>query len=346
LRTLTLLREQPAPHTVVMGQTTRSRERILQQVMMFSLLPQLLLLVFLALWLRRNIEHELQPLSRLEQDLLLRDASDLSPVGVDQGSSDMRRLGEAVNSLFGRIATGLQAQREFSGNVAHELRTPLAGIRAQAEYGLASPQPEVWREQLQGVLASQSRASHLVDQLLALALVAEARQSLSLEPVCLADLVTEALLRWMPQADQRGVDLGAQGAQTRYWVMGQRALLEGLLDNLLDNALRHGRPADGQTPRVTVVLRPQAITTGRDGIELSVHDNGAGVAPAQRKDMQDRWQRGVETGVGPEGHGLGLSIVSSYARFLNACLSLQDSPDGGLAVCLVLPLTSPPGARA
>lgn len=346
LRTLTLRRDQPTPHTVVMGQTTRSRERILQQVMVFSLLPQLLLLVCLALWLRRNIEHELQPLSRLEQDLLQRDASDLSPVGVDQGSRDMQGLGEAVNHLLGRIATGLQAQREFSGNVAHELRTPLAGIRAQAEYGLSSPQPEVWREQLQGVLASQSRASHLVDQLLALALLAEARQSLSLEPVCLSDMVTEALLRWLPQADQRGVDLGAQGAETRHWVMGQRALFEGLLDNLLDNALRHGRPAHGQPPRVTVVLRPQTLPSGSAGIELSVHDNGAGVPQARRTDMQDRWQRGVEAGVSAEGHGLGLSIVSSYARFLNARLSLQDSPDGGLAVCLTLPLTPAPGASA
>ena len=345
LRTLTLKREQPMLHTVVMGQTTYSRDRILQQVMVFSLLPQLLLLMLLTIWLRRNIQQELRPLSQLEQDLSQRDASDLTPVRVDLASSDMRRLGEVVNSLFGRIDTGLQAQREFSGNVAHELRTPLAGIRAQAEYGLAQAKPEVWREQLQGILGSQERASHLVDQLLALALVAEARQSLALEPIDLQELITQALLRWMPQADQRGVDLGAQGVEREAWVWGQRALLEGLLDNLLDNALRHGRPDQGSEARVTVVLRATALTAGQAGFELSVQDNGRGVALARREALQDRWQRGAEAGLAADGHGLGLSIVSSYARFMNARLTLGDSPEGGLSVRLML-VQAPTPTRA
>lgn len=350
LRTLTLQRDQPLPHTVVLGQTTHSRERILQQVMVFSLTPQLLLLFLLALWLRRNIEQELQPLSQLEQDLSLRDANDLSPLRVHQASSDMQRLGEVVNRLFDRIASGLQAQREFSGNVAHELRTPLAGIRAQAEYGLSSAKPEVWREQLRGIMGSQERASHLVDQLLALALVAEAGQSLTLEPVCLNELITQALLRWLPQADQRGVDLGAQGIETTCWVWGQCALLEGLLDNLLDNALRHGRPTDASVPCVTVILRAAAVTSDQAGFELVVQDNGSGVPRSRREALQDRWRRGTEPGVGADGHGLGLSIVSSYARFLKARLTLDDAPEGGLAVSVVLAQASAPapksGARA
>jgi two-component system sensor histidine kinase TctE len=323
-------------HTVVMGQTTNSRDRILKQVMVYALVPQLLLLALLSLWLRRNIEQELQPLSQLENDLLQRDASDLSMVRVNQDSSDMMRLGEAVNGLLGRIANGLQAQREFSGNVAHELRTPLAGIRAQAEYGLRSNSPDQWREQLRGILGSQERASHLVDQLLALALVAEARQSLALEAVNLDALITEALLRWMPQADQRGVDLGAQGMEAACWVYGQRALLEGLLNNLIDNAIRHGRPPDGKGPRVTVACRVVPQPDSSTAIELSVQDNGPGVPRARRDALQDRWQRGADGAEVTDGHGLGLSIVSSYARFLNARLTLDDSPDGGLAVSVVL----------
>lgn len=333
LRTLTLRRERPRPYTVVMGQTTHSRDRILQQVLVFSLVPQLVLLFILALWLRRNIESELQPLSDLEQDLSRRDASDLSPVRVHQASSDMQRLGEVVNHLFGRIAQGLQAQREFSGNVAHELRTPLAGIRAQAEYALSSPQPEVWREQLQGVLASQSRASHLVDQLLALALVSEAKQVLTLEPVCLSELATQALLRWMPQADQRGVDLGGQGLDAPCWVMGQRALLEGLLDNLIDNALRHGRPDAGRGAQVTVGLSGSSVAQGV--WRLSVQDNGPGVPLARREQIQSRWARGSEAPIG-DGHGLGLSIVSAYARHLGAPLALTDAEGGGLLVSVDL----------
>ncbi|MDI9331754.1 MAG: sensor histidine kinase [Alphaproteobacteria bacterium] len=336
LRTVTLHRDWPRDFNVVMGQTTHSRERILQQVLVFSLFPQLGLLLFLALWLRRNIEVELNPLAELEQDLLQRDAGDLSPVRVPKSSSDMQRLGEVVNSLFGRIATGLQAQREFSGNVAHELRTPLAGIRAQAEYGLSSAQPQVWREQLQGILGSQERASHLVDQLLALALASEAKQSLALEPICLNDLVTQALLRWMQQADQRGVDLGAQGTDHACWVWGHRALLEGLIDNLIDNALRHGRPADGRAPQVTVLWYEMDDHGGKRSVQLKVQDNGSGVPPSQRQALQDRWQRGNELTFDTGGHGLGLSIVSSYARHLQARLALEDGPDGGLAVTVIL----------
>ncbi len=337
LRTLTLQRERPQRYTVVMGQTTHSRERILQQVLVFSLVPQLVSLFLLALWLRRNIEKELKPLSDLEQDLSQRDASDLSPVRVHQASSDMQRLGEVVNSLFGRIRLGLQAQREFSGNVAHELRTPLAGIRAQAEYGLGHADSAVWREQLQGVLQSQERASHLVDQLLALALVAEARQALHLEPVDLSELATQALLRWMPQADQRSVDLGAQGLDRPVWVWGQRALLEGLLDNLIDNALRHGRPADGQGAQVTLSLEAAAAK-----VRLSVQDNGPGVPRAWREQLQARWQRGPEGLAAGDGHGLGLSIVSAYARHLEGRVSLSESASGGLCVMVELRPCEPP----
>ena len=341
LRTLTLRRERPRPYTVVMGQTTHSRERILQQVLVFSLVPQLVLLLILALWLRRNIESELQPLSDLEQDLSQRDAGDLSPVRVHQASSDMQRLGDVVNRLFGRIAQGLQAQREFSGNVAHELRTPLAGIRAQAEYALSSPHAEVWREQLQGVLASQSRASHLVDQLLALALASEAKQLLTLEPVCVSELVTQALLRWMPQADQRGVDLGGQGLDTPSWVMGQRALLEGLLDNLIDNALRHGRPDAGRGAQVTVAVSAPVDAAGSGTVRLSVQDNGPGVPLARREQIQSRWKRGSEAPIA-DGHGLGLSIVSAYARHLGAPLALGDAEGGGLSVSVDLRACPPP----
>ena len=339
LRTLTLHRDRPQHFTVVMGQTTHSRERILQQVLVFSLLPQLLLLFVLALWLRRNIETELQPLSDLEQDLSRRDASDLSPVRVHQASSDMQRLGEVVNSLFGRISQGLQAQREFSGNVAHELRTPLAGIRAQAEYGLNSPEAMVWREQLSGILQSQERASHLVDQLLALALVSEAKQMLALEPVDLNELATQALLRWMPQADQRHVDLGGQGLDRPAWVWGQRALIEGLLDNLIDNALRHGQPADGRDAQVTVTMEHL-----RPHVRVTVQDNGPGVPRHWREQMQDRWQRGPEGLAAGDGHGLGLSIVSAYARQLKGRVTLSEAPGGGLCVIVDLqPCDAPPG---
>ena len=111
-------------------------------------------------------KRELRPLGELRRTLDQRDAHDLAPVPVARSSRELERLGETLNALLERLGHSVRAQREFAGNVAHELRTPLAGIRALADYGLAQQSPAVWREQLQHIAASQARASHLVDQLL------------------------------------------------------------------------------------------------------------------------------------------------------------------------------------
>jgi two-component system, OmpR family, sensor histidine kinase TctE len=237
-------------------------------------------------------------------------------------------LGQAVNALLTRIAQSVQAQREFSGNVAHELRTPLAGIRALADYGLRHTDPQVWREQLQGIAHSQERASHLVDQLLALALADEAQQSLVREPVALDVLVGEAVLRFLPRADAAGVDLGARGVEQPVQVMGGAALIEGVLNNLLDNALRYGRAPEGES-HITVAVHeaPQAVV-------LSVSDNGPGVSAAQMQQLTKRWVQGSAGEALKEGSGLGLAIVSEYARLLGAQVSMQGEAPSGLRVSL------------
>ena len=132
MRSVTIHREQPVDFYVVMAQTTTSRDRLLQRLLAFSIAPQILLLIGLALWLQRAIETDLHPLAELTRLVGKRDARDLTPVPVSGSTRDVQRLGQAVNALLTRIAQSVQAQREFSGNVAHELRTPLAGIRALA----------------------------------------------------------------------------------------------------------------------------------------------------------------------------------------------------------------------
>ena len=215
LRSVTVHRQQPADFYVVMAQTTASRDSLLQRLLTFSVIPQVLLLGLLAAWLYRAIEEDLAPLAELETAVGQRDVRDLTPVPVTATTHDVQRLGQAINALLGRIAFSVQAQREFSGNVAHELRTPLAGIRALADYGLRHTDPQVWHEQLHGIAKSQERASHLVDQLLALALADEAHQDLEKTAVSLDALVGEAVLRYLPKADATGVDLGAKGIDMR-----------------------------------------------------------------------------------------------------------------------------------
>ena len=326
LRSVSLFRPVLGGYYVVMAQTTASRDKMLQRLLAFSVAPQVLLLIWLAAWLQRAIAADLAPLSELTEKVRQRDARDLTPVSVSASTRDVHRLGQSINALLGRIAASVQAQREFSGNVAHELRTPLAGIRALADYGLRQSDPHIWREQLQGIAKSQERASHLVDQLLALSLAREAQHSMPLEPVALDVLVQDAVMRFLGRADAAAVDLGARGVDHPVWVQGHAALIEGVLNNLLDNALRYGLPAQGQgRVTVSVMQSPQAVT-------LAVSDNGPGVSADQLKRLTRRWVQDAAGAALKEGSGLGLAIVSEYARLLDAKVQIDLETPSGLRV--------------
>ena len=336
LRAVRLQLSTPAPFEVITAQTVHSRSIMLRSALLYSLASQGVLLVVLAWWLGRAIRQELRPLAAFQQALEQRDARDLAPMRVEASSRDLQRLGHAVNDLLARVAQGVQAQHEFAGNVAHELRTPLAGIRALAGYGLAHQDPAVWREQLAGIVQSEARASHLVDQLLALALADEAHGSMPLQPVPLDPLVRDAVLRFLPRADAAGVDLGALGLEQSVTVQGQPLLIEGVLNNLIDNALRYGRPPMGEAAQVTVALAQEGQGSERR-VLLSVLDNGPGIAPQQRLWLQQRWVQGREGERLGQGAGLGLGIVMRYAELLGARLELAPGPqDRGLCARLVL----------
>lgn len=328
LRAVTLHRDSPAPFDVVIAETTVGRTWLLERLLLYSLVPQLVLLVLLAAWLRRAITADLRPLARLQQGLDHRDASDLAPVAVQPTSREIERLAGAVNSLLERLERSVRAQREFAGNVAHELRTPLAGIRALVEYGLAQKEPAVWREQLERIAVSQARASHLIDQLLDIALAHEAEAGLKLGPVALDEAVRDAVLRFMPRADAAGVDLGARGIEVEALVAGDATLIEGMLNNLIDNALRYGAPDTPGTAAVTVALErtPGAVV-------LSVHDNGPGLPGEMQAQLMKRGAQGETGQLLGEGAGLGLALVAQYAKLMGAQMTLGSGPGGRGWLC-------------
>jgi two-component system sensor histidine kinase TctE len=352
LRMVTLWRDQPQPYSVVVAATERSRARLVGQFLAATLVPQAALLLLMGGWLRRLIDRELQPLAKLEQALAQRDTHDLTPLHLAPRTRDIALLVASFNALMSRIAEGVRAQREFAGNVAHELRTPLAGIRSLAEYGLGHKDTAVWREQLRRIAASEERASHLVDQLLALALADEAGMLLELRPVAVRPLLQNLLLRLLPRADELGVDLGADfgidfdayadadvstaggataaagGADGSLCVMASAPLLEGILSNLIDNALRYGRPTQADVmPRVTLEAR---IDGAR--LCLSVSDNGPGMDAGQRSLAVARWEQGALGQQLGMGAGLGLAIVARYVALLGGQMTMtpahedRDSP--------------------
>ncbi len=333
MRALVMARDLPIPYRVIVAMTTASRSQLIKRLILISVAPQVLLLLALAAWLRHSISADVQPLANLEMVLRRRAASDLSPLPTEVTSAvrtrDVQSLTHSIDLLLERIEQSVQAQREFTGNVAHELRTPLAGLRAAAEYGLAQTDPMCWREQLEAVLLSQDRANHLVDQLLALALADESGGRLQMRPLKLGELVRELVLRYLTRADQAGVDLGAEGLDGDEEVLADATLLEGLLNNLLDNALRHGRATGGRSS-ITIEMRSSPA-----GLTLSVTDNGVGIAEAQRHSLMQRWVQAGPALVRGQGAGLGLSIVERYANLMQAQLNLAPGPGGqGLQVSI------------
>jgi two-component system, OmpR family, sensor histidine kinase TctE len=323
LRSVSLHRDQPAPFDLVVAETRKGRGELLQSLLVYSLVPQIALLLLVAWWVSRAIRGALRPLERLQEAVDNRDANDLTPLNVPAMSEEIARLENAINSLLERLERSVRAQREFAGNVAHELRTPLAGIRALADYGLAQKDPQAWREQLQRIATSQARASRLVDQLLDLALANEAETGVKLETVRLDELVRDAVLRFLPRADAAGVDLGALGIDSPAPVRGDATLIEGILNNLLDNAFRYGIDTKKGAPAITVAieLQPKANV-------LSVQDNGSGLPGEVQLQLMQRGAQGEAGQLLGEGAGLGLALVAQYARVMGARMELGSGADG------------------
>ena len=148
------------------------------------------------------------------------------------------------------------------------------------------------------------------------------------------------MLRFIARADAQGIDLGASGLDAPIEVLGNAALIEGVVNNLLDNALRHafGVPPSPRPPQVTVSIDANAAGRGTAAkVTLAVTDNGVGLPETRRAEMMQRWRRSSREPMLREGAGLGLAIVSEYTRLLGARLSLHAGPDGtGLSVSIEL----------
>jgi len=338
VRAVTLPATAAKPWTIVVAQTTVSRSRLIERLLLYAVVPQAVLLLALAAWLLRAIGHDLEPLNRLRLALQSRGTRDLSAIPATGDTRDVVQLTDATNALMERVNLGIQGQREFTGNVAHELRNPLAGIRALAEYGLRQSDPDVLRAQFHAIAKSETRASHLIDQLLALALADEAREQLALVAVSINEIVEDSVADVLSRSGDKQVELSVSGLDQPVTALGNVTMLKGCLANFLDNAVAYGAPRNGLPPHISIRISASA-ETGR--ILLSVADNGPGLAPEQASGLQQRWARGQGSERAQGGSGLGLAIVARYAELLGATFTLdKDADTGGL--CATLALQKPP----
>jgi two-component system, OmpR family, sensor kinase len=324
-RVFTLPRETRTAQVAV---TRQDRNRGFSSLVMWLLLPMGLLVVLLGIMIHEAVSRALRPLDRLSDELRQREVAQLHAVSLEDLPDEVAPLANTLNQLLGRLDHLLAGQRQFLADAAHELNTPLAAIKLQAQ--LASRAQAVERQAaLDDLDAGIERAVHLTAQLLQLARLEPDQRAPVKEPVALDTLVRQEVATFSAQADQRETDLGLLCAEPLV-VSGDRLALRAMLDNLIDNALRY-------TPKGARV----DVSLCRDGTDavLTVCDNGPGVAAADRSKALRRFVRLNDTDV--TGSGLGLAIVYETVRMHSGSLKLEETPGGGLTVCIRLPLETP-----
>ena len=315
---------------VYVGERMDSRDSILSALLRGLVAPMLLALPAIALLLWWAVRRGLLPLRRLSQAIAAREPRALQPIAADVAGeslpSEIAPLVESLNGLFSRIAELLESERRFTADAAHELRTPIAAIRAQAQVAQGAGDDDATRAQaLAATLAGCDRATRLVEQLLTLARLESSAQA-SGEAVDLVGVAREVLAELAPGALAHGqsveLEVGAAGP-----VRGSAMLLSVLLRNLVDNALRYG----GKGVRVLVTLAHEG-----DRVVLRVQDSGPGLSDEQRSHLGERFYRVL--GTAAAGSGLGWSIVKRIASVHGAEISTSRSPSlNGLAVQVSFP---------
>lgn len=282
----------------------------------------------LVIWL--SVRFGLRPLAQLAQRIAQRRVGDLAPVQVDRLYTETAPLVSALNDLLAREGQRLEADRRFLADAAHELRTPLAAVTAQAHLLLGEQEPQARQEAAQALRAGVARVSHLLAQLLTLARAETAVQTLRPERLDMAALLRERVALLAPLARQRGIQLELQ-APTHCEALLERGGLCSVVDNLVDNAIRYS--PDGA--RVEVALEG-CEASGAAGLTLIVRDNGPGLAAEQRERVFERFYR--VPGSTAQGTGLGLAIVKRIAERERARLDFVDGLDGrGLGLRLRYP---------
>lgn len=311
--------------TVLAGETLVKRNALIREIILGMLLPELLLTLVSISVVWFGVRSGLHPLSALQQELAGRSQADLRPVRVDV-PEEIQPVVREINALLKQLEHSLTSQRNFVSDAAHQLRTPIAALQAQVEAALSDLAP-AGTHKLDGVLSAARRLSHLVDQLLALAR-AEPSLAETQTEVPLEEVVLQVGETWLPQAIRRRIDLGFELAPA--FVRGNALLLQELLGNLVDNALRYA-PEGGTV----------TVSCGQSGNEawLLVEDSGKGIAEEELERVFERFYQ--PSGSQRDGCGLGLAIVREIARqHSGSVVAAKSAGLGGAAFRVTLPGTS------
>ena len=305
---------------VQMAETLDKRSKLATEIIKGVILPQFVILPVAVLLVWLALSRGIRPLADLQQRIRQRDSGDLSPIPEGDVPEEVAPLVRAINELLQRLDQSLSAQRHFLADAAHQLKTPLAGLRMQAELagrdldgGLADPQ--AMKHSLQQIALSSQRAAHMVNQLLAMARAESQEQVLRVEPIDLAQITLETVRDFVPRAMEKRIDLGFEGPEHAE-LLGQPVLVREMVRNLVDNALQYTPGGGCVTVRINVVADKTTTV-------LQVEDSGPGIPLAERDLVFRPFYRALGTQV--DGSGLGLAIVREIALQHDAEVSLADA---------------------
>jgi len=323
----TALGQTPVPQAVASNQQARDLSRLLF-LSAVALAVMAIASVGLGWVVAGRILARLRAVTAAARNI---SASNLHERLAFEGPNDeLKELGDTFDGLLGRLESSFQAQRQFVANASHELRTPLTLSRTLLQVALADPDLslESLRVTCEEVLEAQVEQEDLLEALLTLSHTQAGLEQR--EPLDLAPLAEEVLIRHKTEAEERGLEVRANLAPAP--TAGDPRLVERLISNLVDNALRHNRD-DG---RVEVVTEARA-----DGAAILVTNTGQVVASDDVARLVEPFRRGASerTGGGDgDGYGLGLSIVRAIADAHGAIVHIEAQPEGGLGVCVVFPV--------
>ena len=305
---------------IQIAETQDKRDQLANEIIKGVIFPQFVILPLAVGLVWFGLSRGLSPLQRVQQRLRDRQPDDLSPIDRSGVPAEISPLVDAFNELLSRLNDRIGAQKRFIADAAHQMKTPLAGLRTQAELALRETDPAEVRRSLEQLAISSDRAAHLISQLLALARMENLRDAAQLEALDLAPLARSVVMEWANAAIRRHIDFGYENDDEPAPVAGHPILLRELFNNLIDNALRY-TPDGG---RVTIRVRRE-----EGSAVFEVEDSGPGIALAERSLVFERFYRVLDSQ--SDGSGLGLAIVREIATQHGAQVEIGGRDPSALA---------------
>jgi two-component system sensor histidine kinase TctE len=301
---------------VQVAETLEKRSQLANEIIRGVIVPQFIVLPIAVVLVWFGLSRGLAPLAALQARIRARAPDDMSPIDPQAAPEEISPVVVSFNELLERLSRNMQMQQRFLADAAHQMKTPLAGLRTQAELALRETDPQQLKRSLRQIATSTERATHLINQLLALARAEhQATDPARFEVVELNALARSVVQESVPDAISRRVDLGFEPAEQPVRIVGVPLLLRELMLNLVDNGLRYV-PEGG-----SVTLR---IRRDDDAAFIDVEDTGPGIPEAERNRVFDRFYRILGTNV--DGSGLGLAIVREIVERHEGSINIGTSP--------------------